>query len=154
MNIKSILILVLISGAVLLVISSCANITEGPEGASFSLGRKEPSSEGELKLLSMDVPQSGNLSANVEHWATIKFEADFKPEIRRACFNFSGDGQSCVDVQAKDLTYGLHAYFRVPIHIPVGTKRIDCYAEYIRDGKTHRTNTLTYYVIVLKKPEE
>jgi catechol 2,3-dioxygenase-like lactoylglutathione lyase family enzyme len=138
----------------LLVISSCANITEGPEGTSFSLGTKEPSSERELRLLSVDVAQGGNLSANVEYWATINFEADPKPEIRRACFNFSGDGQTCVDVQAKDVTYGSHAYFRVPIHVPVGSKRIDCYAEYIRDGKTRRTNTVTYYVIVLKKPEE
>ena len=77
--------------------------------------------------------------------------ADHKPEIRRACFNFPGDGQSCVDVQEKDVTYG---HFRVPIHVPAGSKRIDCYAEYIRDGKTQRTNTVTYHVIVLKEPEE
>ena len=145
---------VLMSIAVLLVISSCATITEGPEGTHLSLGKKEPSSGGELRLLSVDVPQSGNLSANVEYWTTINFEADPRPEIRRACFNFSGDGQSCVDVKAKDVTYGSHAYFRVPIHVPLGTKRIDCYAEYIRDGKTQRTNTVTYYVVVLKKPEE
>jgi len=147
--------------AVLLVISSCATITEGPEGPSLSLGRGKistgrgnVSSRGELRLLGVDVPQSGNLSPNVEYWATINFEADPKPEIRRACFNFLGDGQSCADVQAKDVTYGSHPYFRVPIHVPVGSKRIDCYAEYIRDGETHRTNTVTYYVIVLKKPEE
>jgi len=153
-NIKSALTIVLIGVIFLLVISSCVTITEGPQGTSLSLARKEPSSEDELRLLSVDVPHSGNLQANVEYWATIKLEAGPKPEIRRACFNFSGEGQSCVDVQAKDVTYGLHSYFRVPIHIPVGSKRIDCYAEYIRDGKTHRTNTVTYYVIVLKKPEE
>jgi len=140
--------------AVLLSISSCATVLIGPEGTSLSLGRKEPSSRGELRLLSMDIPQSGNLSAKVEYWTTIDFEADPKPEISRACFNFSGDGQFCVDVQAKNVTYGSRAYFRVPIHVPVGSKRIDSYAEYIRDGKTYRTNTVTYYVIVLKKPEE
>jgi len=151
---KLVLKAVLMNIAVLSVISSCATITEGPEGSFLSLGRKEPSSGDELKLLSMDIPQSWNLSTNVEYWATINFEADRKPEIRRACFNFSGGSQSCVDVQAKDVTYGSHLYFRVPIHIPVGSRRIDCYAEYIRDGKTQRTNTVTYYVIVLKKPEE
>ena len=158
---KLILKAVLMNIVVLLVISSCATITEGPEGPSFSLGRQNIysgrgniSSRGELRLLSVDVPQVGDLSANVEYWATINFEADPKPEIRRACFNFSGGGQSCVDVQAKDVTYGVHSYFRLPIHVPVGSKRIDCYAEYIRDGKTHRTNTVTYYVIVLKKLEE
>jgi hypothetical protein len=150
---KLILKAVLLSIAVLLLISSYATITEGPEGASFSFGGKQPSGV-EFRLLSMDIPQSGNLSASVEYWTTINFEADPKPEIRRACFNFSGDSQSCVDVQAKDVTYGLHPRFRVPIHVPVGTKRIDCYVEYIREGKTHRTNTVTYYIIVMKKPEE
>jgi len=145
---------ILVNIAVLLVISSCAPITEVPEGPSFSLGRREPSGRGELRLVSMDVPQSENLSANVEYWATIAYEAEPKPEIVRACFKFSGGGQSCIDVQAKEVTYGSHPYFRVPIRVPVDTKRIDCYAEYIRDGKTHRTNTVTYYIIVLKKPEE
>ncbi len=145
---------ILMNIAILLVICSCAIITEGPGGASLSLGRKEPSSRGEFRLLSIEVPQSGDLSENVEYWTTVNFDADPKPEIRKACFNFSGGSQSCVDVQAKDVIYGLHSFFRVMIHLPAGTKRIDCYAEYIRDGKTHRTNTVTYYVVTLKKPEE
>jgi hypothetical protein len=154
---KSILKTVFMNIAVLLLISSCsnlANITEGPEGKSFSVRSKEPN-ESELRLLSVDILQSGSPSADVAYWSTINFEADHKPEISRACFKFSGDGQSCVDVEAKDVRYGVaHPYFRVPIHIPAGSKRIDCYAEYIRDGKTRRTNIVTYYVIVLKKPEE
>ena len=152
------LMAVLMGVAVLLVISSCAtitDITDGPEGSSnLILNKEPPSSADELRLLSVDVPHSGNLSANVEYWTTINFVADRKPKILRACFSFSGDGQSCVDVQAKDVKYGSHTYFRVPIHVPVGSKRIDCYAEYIREGKTHRTNTVTYYVIVLKEAEE
>jgi hypothetical protein len=151
---KLILKAVLMNIAVLLVISSWATITEGQEVYFNWFSGKEPSSVGELKILSMDVPISGNVSASVEYWATIHFEATPEPEIHRACFNFSGGGQSCVDVQAKDVKYRSHSYFRVPIHVPVGTKRIDCYAEYIRDGKTYRTNTVTYHVIVLKKPEE
>jgi hypothetical protein len=148
MNIRSFLTTVLISVGVLLVISSYATVSTGWE---FSLGGETPSIGDQLKLLSMDIPLTGNPSADVKYWATIKFDAGFKPEIRRACFNFSGDRQSCVDVDAKDVTSG---HFRVPIHVPVGSKRIDCYAEYIRGGKTSRTNTITYYVIVLKKPEE
>ena len=148
---KLLLRAVLMNIAVLLVISSWATITEGQEGYfNWTLG-KQPSSEGELKLLSLDIPLTGNPSADVEYWATIKFEAGSKPEIRRACFNFSGGRQSCVDVEAKDVT---SRHFRVSIHVPEGTKRIECYAEYIRDGKTQRTNTITYYVIILKKPEE
>ena len=147
-NIRSVLTTVLISLGVLLVISCYATVSTGWE---LLLRGETPSIGDQLKLLSMDIPQTGNPSADVKYWATIKFDAGFKPEIRRACFNFSGDRQSCVDVQAKDVTYG---HFRVAIHVPVGSKRVDCYAEYIRDGKTSRTNTITYYVIVLKKPEE
>ena len=151
---RSVLTVVLISVAALILISSCATITEGPEGTTFSLGKKEPSPRSEFKLLNIDIPLIGNPSADVEYWATINFEADPKPEIRRACFNFSGGGQSCVDVQVKDVSYGSQPYFRVPIHVPAGSKKIDCYAEYIRGGKTYRTNIVTYHVIVLKRPEE
>ena len=153
MNIKSVSARVLISVAVFLFISSGATVTEGAEGFSFFPGKKESPGGGALKLLSVDVPQSGNLSPDIAYWTTINYEADLKPEIRRACFSFSGGGETCVDVQAKDVTYGSHPYFRVPIRVPAGSKRIDCYAEYIRDGKTQRTNTVTYRVIVLK-PEE
>jgi len=154
MGIRSVLAFVLIIVAVLVVIFACASITEGREGTFPSFGTQGPSVEREFRLLSIDIPQSGSLSADVEYWATINFEGDRKPEIRRACFSFSGGAQSCVDVQAKDVNYGAHPHFRVPIHVPVGTRRIDCYAEYIRDGNPHRTNTVTFYVIVLKKPEE
>jgi hypothetical protein len=147
-NIRSFLTAVLINLGVLLVISSYATVSTGWD---LLLRGETPPIGDQLKLLSMDIPLTGNPSADVKYWATIKFDAGFKPEIRRACFNFSGGGQSCVDVQAKDVTSG---HFRVPIHVPVGTKRIDCYAEYIREGKISRTNTITYYVIVLKKPEE
>ena len=138
--------------AALLVISSWAPITEGQEAYFNSTFGNEPPSV--LKLLSMDIPQSWNLSTNTEYWATINFEAERNPKIHRACFNFSGGSHSCVDVQAKDVTYVPRPYFRVPIRVPLGTKRIDCYVEYIRDGQTRRTNTVTYYVIILKKPEE
>ncbi len=143
-----------LSIAVLLVIPSWATITEGQEPYFNWEFRKGAPSGGELKLLSMDIPQTWDLSTNVEYWATIKFEVDRNPEIHRACFKFSGGGQSCVDVQPKDVRYPSHSDFRVPIRVPPGTKRIDCYAEYIRDGKAKRTNTITYHIIILKKPEE
>jgi hypothetical protein len=153
MHIKPVLSIVFISGALLLAISSCTTMTIGPD-ASLSIGTKASSRGGELKLLNMDIPQTGQLSADVEYWATIHFETEAKPEIRRACFNFSGGSQSCVDVHEKDVTYGSHPCFHVSIHVPADSKRIDCYAEYIRSGETRRTNTVTYYVVVLRKPEE
>jgi hypothetical protein len=151
---KLVLKAVLMNIVVLLVISFWATITEGAEIDLSSILGKEPSSGGELKLLSMDIPQSWDSSKDLKYWATINFKADQKPEIQRACFNFSGGSQSCVDVQAKDVAYEWNSYFRVPIKVPVGTKRIDCYVEYKRDGKTQRTNTVTYHIIILKKPEE
>jgi len=140
--------------AILLVISSCASIREGPEGPTLSIGGKEPTTADEIKLLSMELPQSGNLSPNLEYWATINFAANKKTTINKACFTFSGGVQTCVDVQEKDVTYGMQTYFRVPIRVPTGSKKIDCYVEYVRDGATKRTNTVTYYVVSMKKPEE
>ena len=151
---KLLLKTVLVNIAVLLVISSWVTVMEGQQGYSNRDWMKESSRGRELKLISMEIPPNRDFSADVEYWATIEFDAGFKPKIQRACFNFSGGSQSCVDVQAKDVSYGLRPHFRVPIHVPVGTKRIDCYAEYIREEETRRTNIIIYYVIILKKPEE
>lgn len=142
---------ILMSIAILLIISPVINISEALEPYFNREFRKEPPTGNELKLISMDIPQTRATSENVKYWATIRYDAGFKPGIRRACFNFSGDRESCVDVEAKDVT---SKYFRVPIHIPVGSKRVDCYAEYTRDGKISRTNVITYYFIILKDPEE
>jgi hypothetical protein len=152
MNMKSVLANVLIGVAGFLAISSFATVTEGEEGSAL-FRSKEPSTGSIVTLLGVDVPQSGNLSPDIAYWTTVHFESDLKPEIRKACFSFSGGGKTCVDVQAKDVIYGSHPFFRVSIHVPAGSKRIDCYAEYIRDGKTQRTNTVTYRVIVMKPKE-
>jgi len=149
MNIRSVLNTVLIILGVLLVISSYATVSNGWD--LLLRGETPYIGDSQLKLVSMDIPHTGSPSADAKYWATIKFDAGFKPEIRRACFSFSGDRQSCVDVEAKDVTHG---HFRVPIQIPAGSKKIDCYAEYIREGKTSRTNTVSYYIILLNKPEE
>lgn len=139
---------VLIKMAVLLVISYWATVSSGWD---LPIGEGTKPIGDQLKLISMDVPQTWISSVDVKYWATVKFDSGFKPEIRRACFNFTDGKQSCVDVEANNVTSGR---FRVQIHLPAGTKKIDCYAEYIRDGKISRTNTITYHVITLKKPEE
>ena len=131
---KNVLSIVLMSVALVLTIFSCATVP------------KEPLGEGELRLLSIGLPQMGTLSANVEYFVTINFEANGNPEINRACFYFSGDGRNCVDVRRKDMVYGPRANFRVPIHVPLGSYRLECYAEYIRNGETQRTNTVSSYV--------
>ncbi len=148
MNNKSLSAIGLIIVGLFLVISSFATVTQGQEGSSL-FRSKEPAGGSTVKLLSVDVPQSGNLSPDIGYWTTVHFESNLKPEIRKACFSFSGGGKTCVDVQAKDIIYGDRPYFRVLLRVPGGSKRIDCYAEYVRDGRTRRTNTVTYRIIAL-----
>ena len=94
----------------------------------------------------MNVPQSGNVPANEENWVTINFVAVGNPEISRACFQFLGDSLECVDVRKRYVTYGSRANFRVPLSIPKGEGILDCYAEYIRNGETERTNTVSSFI--------
>ena len=95
-DMKKVLTLILMTVAILLAISSCATVS------------KEPLGPGELRLLSMDVSENGNLKTSVAYWVSVNFQADGRPEIRRACFSWSGDGPYCVRV--KDVKYGSDAY--------------------------------------------
>lgn len=127
---KGILTPILISVAILLAISSCTMVGKG-----------------ELKLLSMEVPKSERLRTNVQFWVRVNFEADGNPEIRRACFFWSGDGPYCVNV--KDVEYGSFAYFDVPLHARYGSDSLQCYVEYVRDGKIQRSNAVASFVNVV-----
>ena len=125
---KGVLALILMTVAILFAISSCATVS------------KEPLGLGELRLLSMDVPENGNLRTGLVYRVRVYFQADGKPEIRRACFSWPGDGPYCVSV--KDVEHGSDAYAEVPIYARLGQNRLECYVEYVRDGKTRRTNTV------------
>jgi hypothetical protein len=131
---KNVLLVVFMSIAVLSITSSCATVPKEPLGA------------GELRLLSLDAPQGGILIANVENWITINFVAAGNPKISTACFQFLGDDLECVDVRQRYVTYGSRANFRVPLLIPRGEGILACYAEYIRNGETQRTNTVSSFV--------
>jgi len=48
---------------------------------------------GELRLLGLEV--QGSTGLNLSLMVKVLFEADGKPESRRACFTWSGDGPSC-----------------------------------------------------------
>jgi hypothetical protein len=131
-DMKGLLNSILMSAAVLLAISSCATVS------------KEPLGPGELRLLSMDVPDNGNLRISIQYRVRVKFKADGNPEIRRACISWSGDGPNCVRV--KDVKYGSDAYVEVPIYARLGQNRLDCYVEYVQDGKIRRTDTVISFV--------
>jgi len=124
---KGVLTPILMSVAILLAISSCTMVGKG-----------------ELRLLSMEVPKSERLRTNVQFWVRVNFEADGNPEIRRACFFWSGDGPYCVNV--KDVEYGSIAYFQVPLYARFGSDSLQCYVEYVRDGKIQRSNAVASFV--------
>ena len=125
---KGVLTAILMSVAILLAISSCATVP------------KEPLGPGELRLLSLDVPDDGNLKTGLAYRISINFEADGKPEIRRACFTWAGDDPQCVPV--KDVKYGSDAYIELPLSARPNTNKLECYVEYVQDGKIRRTNTV------------
>ena len=128
---RSILITVLLGGVVLLGVSSCATVP------------REPLASGEVRLLSIDA-LGGGIDANVSFAVNIFFEAAGKPEIKRACFYESGEGPYCFDVSdASYLTLGTKRAFQVYLPgVNTGSHRVECYAEYIRDGETRKTNVV------------
>ena len=133
---KSILIIILLSGIVLLGASSCATVP------------KEPLASGEVRLLSIYV-----LGAGIEEYTSfavnIYFEAVGNPQIKRVCFFESGEEPYCSDVSnVSYFTLATKRAFRVYLHeLNVGSHRVECYAEYIRDGETRKTNVVFTQII-------
>jgi hypothetical protein len=125
---RSILIVFWVSGVVLLA-SSCATVSTGPLAP------------GELRLLGLEVEGGGNVTPGIHYAVKVIFEADGKPEIKNACLSWSGEGPYCFKV--KEIYYGLPGTFRIwPRTNNPGSYRLECYVEYIRDGKTQRTNVV------------
>jgi hypothetical protein len=128
---KFISIAVLMMGAVLLGNSSCATVPK-------------PLAPGELRLLSLLVPEKENIRVHLPFVVNISFEADGKPEIRTACFYFSGDGPHYFKVV--DVNYGSPGTIKVQIHTKnAGSRLLECYVLYIRDGKIQPTNVISTY---------
>ena len=131
MIMKSISMAVFIAGAILLVVSSCATVP------------KEPLASGEVRLLNIGVPGAG-IEAETSFAVNIFFEAVGNPQIKRACFSESGGQPYCFDVS--DVSYATFGTKRVfQMYLPglsVGSHRVECYAEYIRDGEIRKTNVV------------
>jgi len=138
---KLILKAVLMNIAVLLVISSCSTVPT------------KPLAPGDLRLLSMHVSEEENIKVNIPFMVNIKFEAGGEPEIRAACFYFSGDGPRCFKVT--DVNYGSPGTIKIQIHTKdPGSTHLECYVGYIRDGKIQPTNVISthYSISPVKKP--
>jgi hypothetical protein len=132
---KFISIAVLMIGAVLLGISSCATVPK-------------PLAPGELRLLSMLVPEKENIRLHLPFFVNISFEADGEPEIKETCFYFADDGPHCFKVT--DVNYGLRGTIKVQIHTKnPGVRLLKGYVLYIRDGKIQPTNMVSTYFSVI-----
>jgi len=71
----------------------------------------------------------------------ITFLAEGRPEIRTACFYWSGDGPNCFKV--KDVSYGSPGTINVePRAMSSGSLVLETYVLYIRDGKTQPTKII------------
>jgi len=133
---KLILIAVLMGIAVLLATSSCATAPPKPLAA------------GELRLLSMFVPEKENIRLHLPFTVNINFEAEGEPEIRSACFYFADDGPHCFRVT--DVNYGLQGTIKVKIHTAnLGARLLKGYVVYVRDGKAQPTNTVDTHISVI-----
>jgi len=132
---KSVLIGVLMGGAVLLGIFSCATVPTEPLG------------EGELRLLGMQVPASGNLVLGLSYNIYFTFEADGKPEMSRACCYWTSEPDRPYCYKVKSVIYGSPGNFSIDLSPPYpDQQRLKCYVDYVRDGKRRRTNAVTSLV--------
>jgi hypothetical protein len=131
---KFISIGVLMIGAVLLGISSCATVPK-------------PLAPGELRLLSMLVPEKEKIKVNIPFVVNINFEAHGEPEMRAACFYFSGDGPHCFKVMGAN--YGSPGTIQAQIRAKHPGPRLEGYVLYIRDGRIQSTNVISIYFSVI-----
>ena len=95
----------------------------------------------------MDIPHQDTIIRSLPFVMTIQFEANGKPEIRRACFYWSGDGPHCFKVV--DVSYGSPGTIRVePRAKDSGSYVLEAYALYVRDGKTQQTKAVSTQVFI------
>ncbi len=129
---RSLSISFLMIGAILLGISSCATVPE------------KPLSAGELRLLNASVPEKEKVKVHYPFVVNINFEADDTPEIKMACFYFSGDGPHCFRVT--DVSYGSPGTISVQVYSgKEGARFLECYVVYVRDGKAQPSNMVSAY---------
>ncbi len=133
---KSIFMVALMVVAVLLMVPSCATVST------------KPIAPGEVRLLGINIGESGDIRRNLQYPVDISFEADGRPEIKRACFSWSGEGPYCFKV--KDVNYGsgtIKVDFRSPNN--PGNYTLESYVLYIRDERTRSTNVVRTHIWVI-----
>ena len=134
---KSIVVSVLMAGIVISALSSCATVPTGPLAP------------GEVRLLSIDIPGKEGVRAKSRFDVMINFQADGEPKIETACFSWSGDSPRCFEV--KDVSYGSPGTVKIKLYTyDPGTYILKGYVEYIRDGKTEKSNVVSSPISIAK----
>jgi hypothetical protein len=134
---RFILVAILMTGIVLSVVSSCATVPTGPLAS------------GEVRLLSMDVPEKERIRAKSRYDVIINFQADGKPEIETACFSWSGDEPRCY--KPKEVKFGSPGTIKVQLYTFNPAEYIlKGYVVYIREGKTQKSNVVGSAISVVK----
>ena len=130
------LIGVLAGIAILSLVLSCATMP------------MEPLAAGEIRLLSIDALGAG-IEANASFAVNVFFEVAGNLEVKRVCFYESGEEPYCFETSnVSHVTLGMKRAFQVYLPgIKVGPHRMECYAEYIRDGETRKTNVIFTEII-------
>jgi hypothetical protein len=137
MIMKSPSIPVLMSGAILLLVFSCATVPT------------EPLALGEMRLLSMDFPQLEDIRESSPFLVNIRFEADGKPEVVTACFFWSGDGPYCTKIV--NVTYGSPGTVKVQLHPrSPGLIALEGYVVYRKNGKTQSSNVVGNRIRIIR----
>ncbi len=138
-------LIVLAGGIALLSLCSCATVPT------------QSLSAGEVRLLSIAAEDKEYIKANAPMVVNFRFESDGKPEIKRACISFSGQGPYCTDV--KDYTYGSPGTIRVETsavivkkvsEFDVHTFVLEGYVLYEREGKRVASNAVSTFVQIYK----
>lgn len=124
-------------GGVILLVFSCATVPTGPLAP------------GELRLLRMEAPREGEIRLGIAFTVKIQFEADGRPEVRRACFFWSGDGPYCT--KAIKTSYGSPKTIYVDL-VPgsSGQYFLEGYVQYVQDGKSKMTNVVGTHIFIIQ----
>lgn len=133
---KSVFISVFMGGVILLFFS-CATVPTGPLAP------------GEVRLLKMDVPREGDIRIGIPFMVDIIFEAEGRPEMRRACFFWSGDGPYCSKVTK--VNYGSPGTIYVELlNRSSGQYFLESYVQYVQDGKIRSTNVVSTHIYIIR----
>lgn len=103
---------------------------------------------GELRLLKIEIPHEGDSRKGLPFRVNLYFEADGRPQIKTACFYWSGDGPHCFKIT--NVKYGPPGMVEVEIRTNLlGSYSLQGYLLYLRGGKTEISNKVSTLIHII-----